>query len=72
MSFDETSEHRGYLLGIAEGVKMAANILLESATNSFRAGNDDRATLIRDESRVLRKIAEERRVDFEKYKQEEA
>lgn len=70
MSFDEESETRGYLLGISVGLGKAADMLLDMATDKFRAGDDETADLLRDSARRLREIESLRRTEYEEYKQE--
>jgi len=70
MSFDETSETRGHLLGISTGWGQAADSLLDMATKAFSAGNDDTANLLRDCSRRCREMKSLRRTEYDEYKSE--
>ena len=72
MSFDETSETRGHLLGISTGWGEAADFILDGATAAFRAGDDDTSNLLRNYARKLREMGSLRRTEYDEYKEEHA
>ena len=64
------AETNGHLLGISTGWEQAAAWLLEQAVKSFTLHNDDEAHVLRSFSAFAKRTSEERRRDYETYKQE--
>lgn len=66
----ENNATSSYLLGIAVGFEQASADLSKRAGEAFSAGDDAKATLYRDLSKELAKIAVSRREDQKKHDQE--
>jgi len=64
---ESIAETNGYLLGISVGWEQVADHLLDGACSLFRAGQDDLAQQARDFARDARKLAADKRREYEKH-----